>query len=161
MFLNAFIVHEKLRFTKLKLPPHQIIQIARVPLTISCHHSLSVIASHSLEIEPSVCAELLNLIICCLAIMMWPYVRVRKRTSLVCFLYFPGRTQYVCPFYLNIWLVHWLSGRMFANGPGDRCSISGRAIPKTPKVVLNSPLLNTQHYMVHFKGKVKQNRERK
>ena len=28
---------------------------------------------------------------------------------------------------------HWPSGRVFANGPGDRGSISGRVIAKTKK----------------------------
>ena len=40
--------------------------------------------------------------------------------------------------------VHSLSGRVFANGPGDRSSISGRVIPKIQKVVLDTSLLNTQ-----------------
>ena len=29
-------------------------------------------------------------------------------------------------------------GRVFASGPGDRCSISGRVIPKTQKMVLDT-----------------------
>ena len=41
-------------------------------------------------------------------------------------------------------------------GPG---SIPGRVIPKTPKMVLNTSLLNTQHYKVHIKSKVEQSRE--
>ncbi len=40
---------------------------------------------------------------------------------------------------------------MFANGPGDQVSISGRVIPKTQKMVLNATLLNTQHYKVRVK----------
>ena len=47
---------------------------------------------------------------------------------------------------------HWLSGRVFANGRGDLGSISGRVIPKTQKVVLDTSLLNSQHYKVRFKG---------
>ena len=43
--------------------------------------------------------------------------------------------------------------RVFANGPG-------RVIPKTQKMVLDSSLLNTQHYKVRIKGKVEQSRER-
>ena len=39
-------------------------------------------------------------------------------------------------------------------------SISGRVIPKTKKVVLDTSLLTTQHYKVRIKGKVKQSRER-
>ena len=44
--------------------------------------------------------------------------------------------------------------RVLANGPGDRGSIPGRVIPKTQKMVLDTALLNTQHYKVHIKGKV-------
>ena len=46
-----------------------------------------------------------------------------------------------------------------ANGLGDRDSIPGRVIPKTQKMVLDVALLNTQHYKVSIKGKVKQSRE--
>ena len=47
-------------------------------------------------------------------------------------------------------------GRVFANGPGDLGSIPDRVIPKTLKMVLNAPLLNTQQYKVRIKGKVEQ-----
>ena len=50
--------------------------------------------------------------------------------------------------------------RVFANGPEDLGSILGRVIPKTQKMVLDAPLLNTQHYKVQIKGKVEQYRER-
>ena len=53
-----------------------------------------------------------------------------------------------------------LVGRVFANGPGDWGSIPGRVIPKTLKIILDTSLLNTQHYKVHIKGKVEQSRER-
>ena len=53
-----------------------------------------------------------------------------------------------------------LVGRVFANGPGDLGSISGRVIPKTLKMVLDTYLLNTQQYKVRIKGKVKQSREK-
>ena len=49
--------------------------------------------------------------------------------------------------------------RVFANGPGDRASILGWVIPKTKKMVLDTALLNTQHYKVRIKGKVEQSRE--
>ena len=55
---------------------------------------------------------------------------------------------------------HWLSGRVFANGPGDRDSISGRFIPKTKKRVLDTSWFNTRQYKVRIKGKVQQCRER-
>ena len=47
----------------------------------------------------------------------------------------------------------------FANSPGDLGSIPGRVIPKTLKMVLDTTLLNTQHYKVRFKGKVEQSWE--
>ena len=50
--------------------------------------------------------------------------------------------------------------RVFANGPEDRCSIPGRVIPTTLKMVLDTSLLNTQQYKVRIKGKVEQSRER-
>ena len=49
---------------------------------------------------------------------------------------------------------------MFANGPGDRGSILGRVIPKTQKMVLDTSLLNTQHYKVRIKDKVEQSWEK-
>ena len=52
-----------------------------------------------------------------------------------------------------------LLGRVFANGPRDLDSISGRVIPKTLKMVLDTYLLNTQQYKVCIKGKVEQSRE--
>ena len=51
-------------------------------------------------------------------------------------------------------------GRVFTNGPGDPGSIPDIVIPKTLKMVLDTYLLNTQHYKVHIKGKVEQSRER-
>ena len=47
-----------------------------------------------------------------------------------------------------------LVGRVFANGPGDRGSISGRVIPKTLKMIRDTSLLNTQQYKVRNEGKV-------
>ena len=52
-----------------------------------------------------------------------------------------------------------LSVRVFANSPGDQGSISGRIIPKTPKMVFHASLLNTQHYKLRIKGKVEQSRK--
>ena len=49
-----------------------------------------------------------------------------------------------------------LVGRVFANGPGNLGSIPGRVIPKTLKIVLDTSLLNIQHYEVRIKGKVEQ-----
>ena len=50
--------------------------------------------------------------------------------------------------------------RVFTNGPGDLGSIQSQVIPKTEKMVLDTSLLNTQHYKVWIKGKVEQSRER-
>ena len=50
--------------------------------------------------------------------------------------------------------------RVFASGPGDQPSITGRVILKTQKMVLDASLLNTQHYKVRIKGKVEQSREK-
>ena len=51
-------------------------------------------------------------------------------------------------------------GGVFANGQGDWTSISGHIIPKTQKMVLDTSLLNTQHYKVRIKGQVEQSWER-
>ena len=53
----------------------------------------------------------------------------------------------------------WLVGRVFANGPRDLGSIPSRVIPKTLKMVLDTPLLDTQQYKVRIKSKVEQSRE--
>ena len=49
---------------------------------------------------------------------------------------------------------------VFNNGPREMGSVPGRIIPKTKKIVLDTSLLNTQHYKVRIKGKVEQSRER-
>ena len=54
--------------------------------------------------------------------------------------------------YIYIPLVLWV----FANGPGDRDSIAGRAIPEKEKMVHDAVLLNTQPYTVRIKSKVEQ-----
>ena len=58
------------------------------------------------------------------------------------------------------WLQIGIMVRVFANCLGDLDSIPGRVITKTLKMVLNTTLLNTQHYKVRIKGKVDQSRER-
>ena len=52
-----------------------------------------------------------------------------------------------------------IESRVFANGSGDLCSIPGRVIPKTFKMVLNTSLLSTHQYKVRIKGKVEQFRK--
>ena len=51
---------------------------------------------------------------------------------------------------------------VFCISPGDLGSIPGQVIPKTQKkkMLLDAFLLNTQHYKVRIKGKVKQSSER-
>ena len=68
-----------------------------------------------------------------------------------------GRSKLQC--YIKLRLISsnyviGLVGRVFANGPGDLCSIPGHVIPKTLKIVLDTSLLNTQQYKVRIKGKV-------
>ena len=55
---------------------------------------------------------------------------------------------------------HFLVGRVFANCPGDLSSISGRVIPRTLKMVLDTSLLNIQQYKIRIEGKVEQSWER-
>ena len=68
-----------------------------------------------------------------------------------------------CQFHILIWfdfVCFDMMVRVFANGQRDLGSIPGRVIPKTQKMVLDASLLNTQHYKLQIKGKVKQSRER-
>ena len=51
-------------------------------------------------------------------------------------------------------------GRVFANSPGDEGLVPAHVIPKTLKMVLDTSLLNTQHYKVRIKGKVDQSEGR-
>ena len=62
--------------------------------------------------------------------------------------------------YFVIWNAYWRKNATeidscIANSPGDLGSIPGRVIPKTQKMVLDASLLNTQHYKVGIKGKVR------
>ena len=52
-----------------------------------------------------------------------------------------------------------LVGRMFTNDPWNLRSIPVYVITKTLKMILDTSLLNTQHYKVWIKGKVEQSRE--
>ena len=49
--------------------------------------------------------------------------------------------------------------RVIANDPRDQGSVRGLVILKTPKMVLDAALLNTQHDKVRIKGKLEQSRE--
>ena len=57
-------------------------------------------------------------------------------------------THNICKIYIYIYMEIGLGGRVFANDPGDQCSIPGRVIPKTLK------------YKVRIKDEVEQSRER-
>ena len=48
---------------------------------------------------------------------------------------------------------------VFANGLAYLGSIASRVIPKTQKMVLDTALLNTQHYKEKYKGRLEQSRE--
>ena len=54
-----------------------------------------------------------------------------------------------------------LVSRVFANGSGDQGSIPDWVISKTQKMVVETSLLNTQHYKAYIKGKVEQSKERR
>ena len=60
--------------------------------------------------------------------------------------------------YISIILIYTyvigLVGRVYANGSEDRGSVPGRVIPKTQNIVLDTTLLNTQHYKARIKGRV-------
>ena len=60
--------------------------------------------------------------------------------------------------YIYIYQPICLVSKVFANGLENQYSI--QVIPKNQKIVLDSSLLNTQHYKVCIKGKVKQSRKR-
>ena len=45
-----------------------------------------------------------------------------------------------------------LKNHHWHNGSGDQCSVPGQVIPKTQKMVLDTSLLNTQHYKVMDQG---------
>ena len=50
--------------------------------------------------------------------------------------------------------------RVLANSPGDLGSIPRPVITKTQKAVLDTSLLNAQHYEVQIKGKGEKSKER-
>ena len=53
-----------------------------------------------------------------------------------------------------------LMSRVFANGLGDRGSISDLFLQKTQKMVHDTALLNSKHYKIRIKIKMGQSRER-
>ena len=81
--------------------------------------------------------------------------------SVMIIIYFQWQLVVLFPvfFLFRVEIYRGLVGKVFANGQGDRGSIPGRVIPKTLKIVLDTSLLNTQHYKVRIKGKVEQSME--
>ena len=67
-----------------------------------------------------------------------------------------NKIAYIHIFYRLIGLV----GRVLANGPRDLCSIPGRILLKTLKMVRDNSSLKTQQYKERIKGKVEQSRKR-
>ena len=49
---------------------------------------------------------------------------------------------------------------VFANDRSNRGLIQGRVLEKTQKTLLDTSLINPQHYKVRIKGKVEQSKER-
>ena len=68
--------------------------------------------------------------------------------------------EQVLPLFMEAFGLIGLVGKVFTNDPGDLGSISGRVIPKTLEIVLDTSLFNTQQYKVRIEGKVEQYRER-
>ena len=94
-----------------------------------------------------------------ISIVRYKLIDFRENIDL-CSYYLLKVCNYFCK---NISYIHWglfgIMVRVFANGLGELRSIPGRVIPKTQKIILDASLLNTQHYKVRIKGKVKQSRE--
>ena len=61
---------------------------------------------------------------------------------------------------MKLRVVSFYAVLVFANSPGDQGSIPDQVILKTQKMVLDTYLLNTQHYKICIKGKMEQSRER-
>ena len=84
------------------------------------------------------------------------YFSIKFRAHIIIFIIF---TLFECFTPVKDQLIDPVS-RVFTNGSGDLGSIPDRVIPNTFKMVLDTSLLNTQHYKVRLKGKVEQSRER-
>ena len=74
----------------------------------------------------------------------------------------PGKMDFFSNFDKTLGLCRFIDlvGRLFRNGWEDLSSISGRVIPKTLKMVLDTSLLKTQQYKVRIKIKVERSKER-
>ena len=93
----------------------------------------------------------------------WSFMKSTQTSNrnILGYKYIYNLQQNVLIFFSNQKVIYiYISGRVFANGPGDLGSILCRVIPKYLKMVLDTSLLNTQQYKVHIEGKVEQSRER-
>ena len=75
------------------------------------------------------------------------------------FLHSLARSMYLSFFSLSFSFILWSACTTKFTILQVLGSIPGRVIPKTLKMVLDTTLLNTQHYKVRFKGKVEQSWE--
>ena len=127
--------------------------------TILIHSPIS--KSFSLEKPLGAVPKALNTIGITVTVMFHSFFLASRKGPKIClpfpFLLFPLGGP---PELQNIQDGKFWGGRVFANGPGDLGSVPGRVIPKTLKMILDTSLLNTQHYKVRIKGKVDQSWER-
>ena len=79
---------------------------------------------------------------------VWPFIQLSKFS--LCLLMLPVKK---CHYNFSI-------SNVFESPSWYQGSIPGWVIPKTLKMVLDTSLLNIQHYKVHIKGKVEQSREK-
>ena len=82
------------------------------------------------------------------SLVIWPRLGdlfVSQNPRKFCTSHSPGQS-FGCAYTINRLI--GLVGTVFASDPGDLGSIPGRVIPKTLRMVLDTSLLNTQHYKV-------------
>ena len=97
-------------------------------------------------------------------IYIYTYAYMHKHICIYTHIYIYMHIHICIHIYIYIYIYIYnrfiaLVGRVFANSPGDLCSIPGHVIPKSFKMVLDTSLLNSQLYKVRIKGKVEQSRE--
>ena len=61
--------------------------------------------------------------------------------------------------FLSAWLTHWPNGRVFVMARETVVQSQVESYQRLKKCYLITSLLNTQHYKVHFAGKVEQSRK--
>ena len=98
-----------------------------------------------------------------LSLSLSPSLPLSLSFSLFIFFFLPVNHSYTLHTHTHSYIYIYVlakEGKEFANGPGDQGLILGWVIQKTRKMVLDATLINTQHYTVRVKSKVKQSRER-